>query len=363
MILFRIRSQVNQSSHRTNASTKKVRGRRSRSPGVEALEGRPLMATIQFMGAGANFTDVLNTTAQPANITISNLNNYQSQTLGSVYDSLAIIGVNTPTDFAGPIFHHTLRIFYGNYSANPKNPYPSTATASLTGGQAKIMPGPGESVGDPVYVKVAACFTDEDGVESSNGTSRRSGGSYSGSFSVLGGNGQAFSFSPSLGPNDITTSDSKILLFHVGDTINITFNGTGSSPGTTADLATEFDADIQIVKEADISPTTPTWRRNGWRGRLRLYNQWLQTCRTHKYRLLLGQRYERRHHPESSGKPDPDSDRPGHLLGPFGPFGNLSTPGRRQVLVSRRRSESPGRDWRPRRFLGLRPRGDDHLQV
>ena len=177
-MFLRIRSRGINPATGQMPSTKKVRGCRSRRPGVEALEGRTLMATIQFMGAGANFTDILNTTAQPANITISNLNNYQSQTLGSVYNSLAIIGVNTPTDFAGPIFHHTLRIFYGNYSANPKNPYPSTATASLTGGQAKIMPGPGESVDDPVYVKVAAYFTDEDGTESSNGTAHRSGGVY-----------------------------------------------------------------------------------------------------------------------------------------------------------------------------------------
>src|SRR5690242_14482099 len=110
-MLFKNTDQATRIGHRMSVSTGRVRGRRARKPAVEALEGRALMASIQFLGAGAEFTDALSTSAQAVDLKITDLNSYQSQTLGSVYDSMATIGVDTPTDFGGPAFFHTFRIF------------------------------------------------------------------------------------------------------------------------------------------------------------------------------------------------------------------------------------------------------------
>jgi hypothetical protein len=238
----------------------------ARKPVIEVLEARALMASIQFLNSGATLTDMLNNPDNPgspsetAEIPIDDLSSTSGyQQLGSPSGpplSLARIGVNSSTDFVGPFFH-TLMIFYGNYSPNPSYPtMPTSATANLTGGTAQIVAGPGEQTGDPVEVEVSAYVTDENG----RSAERPSGGSFSGTLSVQGGQGQSFSFSAGLGqPNDETTSKSATLMLHVGGTINISFNGTGSSPGTTADLAVEFDADIQVISEAKIVPTTPTW--------------------------------------------------------------------------------------------------------
>jgi hypothetical protein len=253
-MLFRQHNEGSRSPDHPKAYRSGIRKGRARSPIVEPLEGRTLLASIQFLNGGATLSDTLDTPANPgstsgtAQISINDLNTTSNeQVLGSPSSaplSLARIGVNSSTDFVSPFFH-TLMIFYGNYSPNDEYPtMPSSATASLTGGTAQIVAGPGEQIGDPVQVQVGAYVTDENGPSAEH----PSGGSFSGTFTLQGQQGQSFSFSAGLGQlNDQTTSKSATLMFNIGDTINISFDGTGSSPGTTADLAVEFDVDIQVL--------------------------------------------------------------------------------------------------------------------
>src|SRR4051794_34524752 len=47
---FKNLAAVTRGAHRMNASTRRVRGRRARRPGVEDLEGRALMASLVDLG-------------------------------------------------------------------------------------------------------------------------------------------------------------------------------------------------------------------------------------------------------------------------------------------------------------------------
>jgi predicted chitinase len=271
--MFDSRSLGTKNRHRARAGMESERGRRARRPACEPLEGRVLLASILFSNSGAVLKATLDTQNsskphQEAEIPITSLNEAGQQADLSAASSdyplndgsaLARIGVNSDTSFVQP-FVHTLSMLLNNtLSQNLRtpglNPFSSTASVELTGGSAQIAPGPGEKIGDPVQVQVSAYTTTENGGSGSV--------SFNGTMSIEGGQGQSFSYSGGMGPNDQTASQSEVLDFHIGDTLTVTFTGQFTGDGNGNNAAAEMDADISVLKTAptpDIALTSASFQ-------------------------------------------------------------------------------------------------------
>jgi hypothetical protein len=249
-----------------------MRAPRARAFCIETLEDRTLLATLQFL-EGTSFTaevnapnnsDTLTPTAQIDNPNLGNApepkmsagSDYAAPD-GSSGNALATIGNNAPTEFVPP-FVHTLSLELGSSTQIERDvqfEYPVTATAALEG-MAMIVPGTGDQDGDPVNVAVAAYSTTSDDGPAYSGKPETV--NYSGSVAVTGPNGQSFSFSGAMNANDQTTSEMQVLKLHVGDVININFNGNYNAVGNATTFA-ELDADISLIAEPDIAVKTINW--------------------------------------------------------------------------------------------------------
>jgi hypothetical protein len=135
---------------------------------------------------------------------------------------------------------------------------PSTATANLVGGTAEIVPGPSDTIGDPVYLDIS------EGIGTNSIVSPTFSGSttLSGLFKVTGPQDQSISLASGIdAAGQISNPQPKVEEFHIGDLLNVTFKGAFATGSNAPILSVGMSATISIAPPSlpDIAVTSASW--------------------------------------------------------------------------------------------------------
>ncbi len=273
-MVFNIRFLGSRTGHRMNASTSRVRSRRSRRPGVEALEGRALLAYFQMLpGAIMNAQDNLGDQTQSASLSNLSFFTYDSQStqagLSSEINSdneasevLIKNNGNPLSDYCNQVF--TFVIFMGAEYSDIFGPaYPASGSAGLQDAVAQILPEGSEKIGDPVSVDVTLAYTQ---TASLNGSTNYSAG-VNGTGGSASWSGDTLTVVP--GQPLPTYEETKTLSTTIGQTLTINlsdaFQTSGSvNPGQAGgfgggSIGNEVSLNIDVTQTPVIAANSLSW--------------------------------------------------------------------------------------------------------